>query len=305
MSPLEEAVSRLCEGVSEKDLARATEELTTRYQTLKSHQTDLHRLVYLCVRMPATYAALCRVFQEFEVPQTVLDCGAGPGTAIWALPGHQLTLIEKDPEFVKLGKKLSPDAAVTWKTESFLEIKDRAEMILFSYSLNEVPPSKLSQVICQAYHQTENLITVIEPGTPEGFERIRKVRTQLLDLGMSLLAPCPHHNTCPMEGDNWCHFSVRLPRTSLHRRIKKGSLGFEDEKFSYLVASKKPFSPEGMRVVRHPLKRKGHVILDLCTKEGLIQLASTKHKKAKWGDLIPFVKNANSIIEPRKESLPD
>lgn len=288
---LEEAISSLCDGVSEKDLSRAAQELTTRYQAFKSHQTDLHRLVYLIARMPATYAALCRVFQEFEVPETVLDCGAGPGTSVWALPDHSLTLLEKDPSFVKLGQKLAPQAQVTWKTQSFLEIEDRAEMILFSYSLNEIPPSKLSDVISKAYAQTENLITVVEPGTPEGFERILKIRSQLLDLGMSLIAPCPHHNECPMEGENWCHFSVRLPRTSFHRRIKKGSQGFEDEKFSYLVASKKPFSPSGMRILRHPIKKRGHVVLDLCTNEGFERKTFTKLKKPKWGDL----------INPRKE----
>ena len=283
---LEEAVSHLCDGISERDLMRAAEELTARYQISQSHQTDLHRLVYLCTRMPATYAVLCHVFQEFEVPETVLDCGAGPGTSLWALPGHTITLIEQDPAFVKLGQKLLPHAKATWKTQSFLEIKERAEMILFSYSLNEIPPSKLSDVICKAHAQTENLITIIEPGTPAGFERIRKIRSQLLDLGMSLLAPCPHHNKCPMEGENWCHFSVRLPRTSLHRRIKKGSLGYEDEKFSYLVASKKRVTPSGARILRNPIKKRGHVLLELCTSEGVQHKTFTKLKKAKWGDLL-------------------
>ena len=283
---LEQKITTLCEGVGEKDLMRAAEDLTARYGELKSHQTDIHRLVYLCVRMPATYAVLCRVFKEFEVPETLIDCGAGPGTTLWALPNHTITLIEHDPAFVKLGKELSPNAKATWKTQPFYQFEERAEMILFSYSINEIAPSKLSDTIAHAYDQTDNYIVVIEPGTPEGFERVRKVRAQLLDLGMSLHAPCPHHNTCPMEGSNWCHFSVRLPRTALHRRIKKGSLGFEDEKFSYVVASKKPFTPSGARILRHPIKKKGHVLLDLCTSEGLVQQASTKHKKAKWGELI-------------------
>lgn len=285
---LEQKIQTLCEGVSEKDLSRAAEDLSARYQELKSHQTDIHRLVYLCVRMPATYAVLCRVFQEFEVPQTVIDCGAGPGTSLWALPNHSITLIEHDPFFVKLGKQLAPHADAVWKTQTFFQFDERADMILFSFSLNEIPPSKLSDTISHAHEKTDNFIVIIEPGTPEGFERVRKVRSLLLDLGMSLHAPCPHQNACPMEGDNWCHFSVRLPRTSLHRKIKKGSLGFEDEKFSYVVASKKPHKPSGARILRHPHKKKGHVLLDLCTSEGLIHQPSTKHKKAKWRELIDF-----------------
>lgn len=283
---LESAIEELCLGISQKELIRAGEELTGRYKAARSHQTDLHRLVYLCVRMPATYAVLCRVFQEFEVPQTVVDCGAGPGTSIWALPKQTLTLIEQDSAFIKLGKSLASHTQAQWKHQSFLEFKDSAEMLLFSYSLNEISPKNLEQVISRAHSQTENLITIIEPGTPEGFERIRKVRTQLLDLGMSILAPCPHPHLCPMEGGNWCHFSVRLPRTALHRRLKKGSLGYEDEKFSYLVASKKQFTSGGMRVLRNPIKKRGHSILELCTKEGFKRKTFTKVKKTNWGDLI-------------------
>lgn len=292
-SILEERIASLCAPYKQKELLRAAEDLSSRYHNKKSHNTDLHRIVYLATRMPATCAVLKKVFSEVSVPKTILDCGAGPGTSIWALwdlPISSLTLLEKDLEFVKLGKKIlePPPFEVTWKTQSFLTFNERAELVLFSYSLNEIPLEKLTEVIQNAYTQTENFIVIVEPGTPEGFERIRKIRTQLLQLGMSLHAPCPHHNTCPMVSPDWCHFSARLPRTSLHRSLKKGTLGHEDEKYSYLIASKKPHKPKGSRVLRHPVVRKGHSIVNLCTSCGLQQKTFTgkERKKLSWGSLV-------------------
>lgn len=292
-SELEEKIADLCALYKQKDLLHAVEELSSLYLRSKSHNTNLHRIAYLATRMPATYSVLKKVFSEIPLPQTILDCGAGPGTSFWALLGSgitSLTLIEKDLEFVKLGNKLifPTSFEVSWKTQSFLNFKERAELILFSYSLNEIPQEQLLEVIENAYNQTENYIVVIEPGTPEGFERIRKIRMELLNLGMSLCAPCPHHNQCPMKEPDWCHFSARLSRTSLHRTLKKGTLGHEDEKYSYIVASKASLEPKGARVLRRPVKKKGHTLATLCTAQGIKEKAMTGKGRNKvfWGKLL-------------------
>ncbi len=290
---LEEAIDSICKPYSQKTLVQAAAELSERYHHKQAHATELHRIAYVVTRLPATYAVLRKVFSQIETPPTVLDCGGGPGTSIWALLDHpidNLTLIEQDPEFVRLGKKLSPKTpfSVTWKTGSFLNLKDSADLLLFSYSLNEIPQEKLPAVIEKAHGLTNNFLVVVEPGTPEGFERVRKIRIQLLSLGMSLHAPCPHHNSCPMFNGDWCHFSARLSRTTLHRTLKRGSLGHEDEKYSYIIASKKTFAPSGARILRTPLKRKGHTVATLCTEEGLVQKTFTgkERKKLHWGDLV-------------------
>lgn len=84
-------------------------------------------------------------------------------------------------------------------------------------------------------------MVLIEPGTPEGYLRIREARGQLIDAGMTVAAPCPHDGTCPIEvGQDWCHFSARVSRSSLHRQVKGGSLPYEDEKFSYVAATRFP-----------------------------------------------------------------
>jgi ribosomal protein RSM22 (predicted rRNA methylase) len=95
------------------------------------------------------------------------------------------------------------------------------------------------------------------------------------------------------SGD-WCHFSQRIERTSLHRQLKGGELGYEDEKFSYIVADKSCASPTAARIVRHPRKHSGHVQLMLCTTAGHIEnrtvtrsskAAYKQARKAEWGDI--------------------
>ena len=93
---------------------------------------------------------------------------------------------------------------------------------------------------------------------------------------------------------DWCHFSQRVERTSQHRQLKGGALGYEDEKFSYLVAARIDAPSAAARIVRHPGKHSGHVQLVLCTTEGKIEnrtvtrsnkKAYKRARKAEWGDL--------------------
>ncbi|MCP5505550.1 MAG: hypothetical protein H7A38_01530 [Chlamydiales bacterium] len=292
-TPLEEKISELCSKYTRKELQKAASDLTKRYHLKKAQETELHRLAYLVARMPATCAVLAKVFKEIKLPETILDCGAGPGTSLWALldaPIKKVTLLERDVEFVKLGKKLIPNVPfeASWLAKSFIHFSEKADLILFSYSLNEIPQESLEKTIRHAIKQTDNMLVVIEPGTPEGFERVRFARSIALEAGLSLHAPCPHHNECPMKGSDWCHFSARLSRSSLHRFLKKGSLGHEDEKYSYLIASKTPHIPSGSRVLRHPLKKKGHTVAMLCTEEGVKQsvFKGKEKKEIHWGSLI-------------------
>ncbi|MEU9384658.1 small ribosomal subunit Rsm22 family protein, partial [Streptomyces sp. NPDC048279] len=97
-------------------------------------------------------------------------------------------------------------------------------------------------------------------------------------------------------GTDWCHFSARVSRSSLHRQVKGGSLAYEDEKFSYVAATRLPAAPAPARVVRRPQIRKGQVLLDLCEKdERLRRTTVTKRhgdlykaaRDADWGDEWP------------------
>ncbi len=104
-----------------------------------------------------------------------------------------------------------------------------------------------------------------------------------------------------MPPGDWCHFAVRVERTRLHRHLKGGSLGYEDEKFCYLVAMRGGARPAGARVVRHPEVQAGRVTVQLCTPAGLDRRVVTRRsaewraaRKASWGDRWPGADRAES-----------
>jgi len=125
---------------------------------------------------------------------------------------------------------------------------------------------------------------------------IRAARTQLIEAGAFIAAPCPHARACPMPAPNvahpnaanpnpesdWCHFAARFERSSLHRRLKGGALGYEDEKFSYIAVTKQAVEPAVARVLRHPLRHPGHTQLQICMATGLQTVTITKREKGAW-----------------------
>jgi ribosomal protein RSM22 (predicted rRNA methylase) len=252
-----------------------------------------HRDAYMLTRFPATSAAVLRVLQEIAAYpiESLLDLGAGPGTGWLAAKKvfphlKQGTLIEGDPQFVEIGKKLAPEAS--WEKKDLREPCEFAphDLGLMSYSMGEIREWQL--VILQAWKACQ-IVVVIEPGTPVGFSRIRDVRDFLIAQGGHILAPCPHAKTCP---GSWCHFSVRLERSREHRIAKGGTLGYEDEKFSYIIVAKESRELHN-RILRHPQKKKGHVVFELCTEDGLkTQTVSRKERnyktarKLEWGDTL-------------------
>lgn len=114
-----------------------------------------------------------------------------------------------------------------------------------------------------------------------------------------------------MAGGDWCHFIQRMQRIPLQLGSKLGaSINWEDEKFSYVAVQKKEMSATGEitemlrqrenwgKILRTPLKRGGHVILDTCTHTGdakrqIVAKAAGKEyytaaRKSAWGDVYVF-----------------
>ncbi len=248
---------------------------------------DRAMLAYLACRLPATYATLDAVLADL-VPlldrplHSQLDLGAGPGTAAWAALRHwpsldRITLVERDSLFIAMGKTLAQVGPPTlrhadWRAsdlERALPPDLTADLVTLSYALNEIAPAKRQDLIDRAWAAAAHVLVVIEPGTPGGAERIRTARSRLIAQGAYIAAPCPHDGTCPLStGPAWCHRAVRLPRSRLHLMVKEAEVPFEDEKFSWLVASRSPLQRPHAHVLFPPRQSKPWVEVDLCRKNG-------------------------------------
>ena len=312
---LSDAIARQIETIPPSELARSAADLSATYRHVQRsfpRLDPLHRAAYLVTRLPATYAVILRVFQEIKarVPdigvETMLDLGAGPGTAMWAAAQmfpdlRRVVLVERDEAWITLGKKLAAETRVDairsadWQQGSAAgPLPSGIDVVTMSYVVSELSAADKIASVRAAWERTGSFLLIAEPGTPAGFENIREIRRKLIATGAHVVAPCPHTNECPMAGGNWCHFAERLPRSAAHRVAKSAELGYEDEKYSYVVFSRTPVQLPDARIVRHPRKHSGHVEVELCTPEGLKrETISRKHRdryrdarKAEWGDAL-------------------
>jgi ribosomal protein RSM22 (predicted rRNA methylase) len=275
--------------------------------------TEAHARAYAVGRAPATAAAVAAVFAEAAdriegwSPRSIIDVGAGLGTASWAaseiVPSLvDIGLVERSEAMIELGQELGARSAAPrigvrqWRRADVSDLGDRrVDVVLASYVLSELDEKDAVVAVDAWWAATEGELVIVDTGTPAGFARVLAARGQLLEAGASIVAPCPSAGPCPMAGHDWCHFAVRLARSDLHRKLKGAELSFEDEKFSYLVVSRSPSFAARGRVVRHPQTRSGHVRLQVCHDDQVTEEVVSKSRgelyrwarKAEWGDAVP------------------
>lgn len=315
---LREALAEELEGVSRKDLAVRAERTSRAYRAGGGSAAVIRdaddALAYALTRLPATYAACAAVFDEARrmapdfAPGRLLDAGCGPGAASWAAaeawPGlSAVAWVDASAPFLGLAGRLGrhgpeplrrPDVRVADLTgdRPFTE----ADLVVASYALAELPDIELGPVVRRLWAACRGVIALVEPGTPAGFARLLNARDALIAEGADVLAPCPHARSCPLTSPDWCHFSVRLPRSRDHRLVKAADAPFEDEKFAYLIAARPGVAPtrRSPRVLARPQAAKGGTVFKLCGAAGLEirtvakrdKPAFAKARRLGWGDVI-------------------
>ena len=257
---------------------------------------DERTAAYLVTRMPATYAAARAVLREVTARigavRSILDAGAGTGAASLAAreyyPDASITLVERDPSFAAAARHWMPEATLLANDIARIDTLPPHDLVIAAYSLGEIG----ADVAARLWQAARVALVLIEPGTPRGFALIRKIRTALLASGAHMIAPCPAETACPLADPDWCHFAARVERSSLHRRVKGGELGHEDEKFSYIALARQPVELPAARIIRHPQHRPGLIEIATCTPAGVRNERIARRdrdrfraaRKASWGD---------------------
>jgi ribosomal protein RSM22 (predicted rRNA methylase) len=308
------ALDNLAVGVSRKDLAARAAAQSQNYRTgggSRDIRTRDDALAYAFARMPATFAAAIAVFNALRevcdlAPRSLLDIGAGPGTAafaaIQAFPAlADIRLVEANPAMRALGNELiaqSQHPALRAASYGALPGRDAngaaADLVTASYVAGEIAPAESTAFASTLWAATAQALVVIEPGTPAGYERIIKLRSLLIAQGAHVAAPCPHDGDCPLSAPDWCHFAKRLPRSRDHLQVKGVAVPFEDEKFSYVVLVRRPPIRIDARVLAPPVVTKSTVTAKLCTADGLVHDVAARrdgatyrrNKSWRWGDAV-------------------
>jgi ribosomal protein RSM22 (predicted rRNA methylase) len=308
---LRAALDKKLEGLSRQETAARASLISKNYRdgggsaTIKS-ETDA--LAYALVRMPATYAAVTASLNALTegkpdfAPDSLLDVGAGPGTASWAAAEAfpsigNFMLLDINAALQRLALELGREhprlAAITCRRDpNALDEAEPADLVVASYLIGEVSEAERIALAERLWAKTRDTLVVVEPGTPTGYARIIALRAQLIADGAHVAAPCPHDGSCPLQAPDWCHFAQRLPRLRAHIQIKGAELPFEDEKFSYVVLTRAPTAKRFSRVLAPPMVGKVEVEAKLCTANGLQMAKVPRRDKAayaqarrwRWGE---------------------
>ena len=312
---LKSALDTRLQGLSRTDAASRAADISRTYRGgggSAAIRTEADALAYALARMPATYAAvtaslnaLCEIRPDFA-PKSLLDVGAGPGTASWAAAEafstlQGFTLLDANSALRALAldlgggsTRLRDLAYHLGEAGAGLAKAEPADLVVASYMIGEIGDAERKALAELMWARTRDTLLIVEPGTPVGYARILGVRAQLIASGAHVGAPCPHDGQCPLQAPDWCHFTQRLPRSQAHKQIKGAELPFEDEKFAYVALTRAPFARHPARVLAQPVVTKVEVTAKLCTAKGLVIAKVPRRAKAdyaaarrwRWGDAV-------------------
>jgi ribosomal protein RSM22 (predicted rRNA methylase) len=313
---LKAAIEEKLQGLSRVDAASRAALISKNFRDgggSGAIRSETDALAYALSRMPATYAAVTASLNALReitprlAPGSMLDVGAGPGTATWAaaeaFPSLQsFTLLDANSALRTLALDL---AGHDTRLRDFkyhqggarvaLANTDPADLVVASYVIGEIGDAEQSALGALMWAKTRDTLLIVEPGTPAGYARIITMRKQLIAAGAHVAAPCPHDGECPLAAPDWCHFTQRLPRSRAHQQIKRAELPFEDEKFSYVALTRAPVAHRPARVLAQPDVTKFEVTAKLCTIKGLATKKAPRRAKPeyasarrwRWGDAVP------------------
>ena len=254
-------------------------------------------------------AKLLHLFRHVAAaPSTMIDLGAGPGTAALAAHAYfrsltSVTCIEPASTMRTVGELLTPETTV-WSTAAEIPVHARADLVVIANVLNETADggrTVLDQGL-QALNPGGTLI-IIEPGTPTATRALMRARDYVIeDSSVTIRFPCSRRSACPMLATphNWCHFELSWERPVIIQQLDTLT-GFNKHriKYSALVVQRAPQSPPPagkFRVLSDPVRRPfGREVL-LCGPEhyGLVQVRRSERASpdgaalwdARWGELI-------------------
>jgi ribosomal protein RSM22 (predicted rRNA methylase) len=312
---LKAALAAKLQGFSRVEAAGSAASISRTYRDgggSAAIRSETDALAYALARMPATYAAvtaslnaLGEIAPDFA-PQTLLDVGAGPGTASWAAAEafsslQGFALLDANSALRALALDLADNSTrlrdVSYRrgeARAALAEAGAADLVVASYMIGEVGDAERGPLLELMWAKTRDTLLIVEPGTPAGYGRIIAARERLLASGAHVAAPCPHDGKCPLQPPDWCHFTQRLPRSRAHKQIKEADVPFEDEKFSYVALTRAPVARHPARVLAQPVVGKVEVTAKLCTVDGLVIAKIPRRAKAdyararrwRWGDAV-------------------
>lgn len=202
-----------------KNIQAISQNFTTDRDQIKKYvESDELVSAYTAFYFPTNFVKLRKLFEHLppKVVESfqdydVIDVGSGPGTYAAAFLDYfpqfqnQLYLLESSKHMTKQAEKV---ISTSFPAFSNLRVNkqisgEKKRLMIFGNSLNEMGAEQAQNLI---ESNRASVIIFIEPGTPQAFKQVLKLRDHFLKKNFQILYPCPNHQTCPIkETENWCH----------------------------------------------------------------------------------------------------
>ena len=312
---LKAALDGKLQGFSRTDAAQRSQKISTTYRagggsgTIKS---EADALAYALARMPATYAAVAASLNALTeiapdlAPETLLDVGAGPGTASWAaaeaFPSLQdFTLLDANATLQPLALELARDSTrladcryLPGDAGANLAEVSQADLVVASYVIGELSESEQRKLAETMWAKARHALVVIEPGTPAGYARILALRQQLIAPAPTSPRPARTKNPARSQRPTGAISASACRARRRTGRSRAPSVPFEDERFIYIALTRTAPATRAARVLAPPDVGKAEITAKLCTEDGLAIAKVPRRDKAayasarrwRWGDAV-------------------
>ena len=192
----------------------------------------------------------CEIRPDFA-PKSLLDIGAGPGTASWAAAEtfsslQDFTLLDANEACANSRSTLSARAFACanipyerGEARNSLIRAEAADFVIASYMIGEIGEAEQNALAALMWEKTRERCW----WSSRHAERLRADHRAARTVDRSRrprAAPCPHDGKCPLVAPDWCHFTQRFRRSRAHKQVKGAELPFEDEKFAYVALTRTP-----------------------------------------------------------------
>ena len=254
---------------------------------------EIASLIYY---FPLNFLRNLKVFREaqridfLKDIENIVEFGSGLGPSSWALKSipelnglRNFLWIEKNSSaknyaenFTKNFSQNNFSLSQNYKEETVSNWSKKNSLAVFSYSLTEL--KELPQ-----WSKDFEALAIIEPSTQEDGRKLQELRSQLIQMGYSIWAPCLHEMDCPLlkhSKKDWCHDRLFFNRPSWLEKIEN-HLPWKNNSltFSYLLARKKspPWKNSQQqntaRVIGDTLYEKGKTRQMICKNDERLFLA--------------------------------
>src|SRR5580698_98446 len=201
---LKSALDSKLQGVSRVEAAERAARISRTYRDgggSSAIRSETDALAYALPRMPATYAAVVASLNAISdvrsdfAPKSLLDVGAGPGTATWAAAEafsslQDFALLDANDALRALALDLAAGSTrlrgMSYRrgeARAALAEAQGADLVMASYMIGEMSDGERNELAGLLWAKTRDTLLIVEPGTPAGYAGIIALRQQLIAAG--------------------------------------------------------------------------------------------------------------------------